>query len=228
MIKKLLALSILMFAYPFAASADITTNMVGDARDGIPDNLEVAVTTVIVDGVATVTVNLDAMALTHPDVTMQNFFFNMVGSSDDYVVAIVAPSGWVVGDGTNAQGSGSADFMFEWIDAPGGERNNIDVSQNLVFTIRLVQGDIADANFTGAARSMSDVGNGQIGAHLRSLSGGCSGFVWGNWTGTSDTPVGQGTEEVCGSTTVPEPGTLGLLGLGLLGMGLRRRRIVSN
>ena len=46
MVKKLLTLSILLLSFPFVVSADpiLETNMVGDTRDGIPDNLVVAVT----------------------------------------------------------------------------------------------------------------------------------------------------------------------------------------
>ena len=125
MLRKILATAALLLLLPFAANADIVTNMVGDARAGIPDNLEVSVTVVInANGSATVTVNLDPMSTTHPDVKMQNFFFNMAGISSDYSLDLDQPSGWVVVDGGNAQGSGRADFEFEWIDAPGGPNIN--------------------------------------------------------------------------------------------------------
>ena len=224
MFRKFISTAALLLLLPFAANADLVTNMVGDARDGIPDNLEVAVTVVIVNGLATVTVDLAPMIGDHDDVKMHNFFFNMAGDADDYWISVVAPDGWVIGDGTNAQASGGADFAFEWIDAPGPPNNNVNIGQTLVFVIGMAnESDITDGHFTGAGSAWSDVGSGQIGAHLQSLSDtGCSGFVWGDWTGASDTPVGDGTETTC-TSSVPEPGTLGLLGLGILGLATRRR-----
>jgi len=226
MIRKILAVAALVVLMPFAANADLTTNMVGDARVGVPDNLVVNVSVVIDgDGIATVTVDLSPMTSTHPDVKMQNFFFNMDGAYADYAVAIVSPGTWSITTGENAQASGGADFMFEYNDS-GTPPNNVNVTTPLVFTIQLAGGGgMTDALFTGANTSSSDVGSGQIGAHLQSLNGGCSGFVWGVWEGSSEGPVGDGSERVCDSTSVPEPGTLGLLGLGLLGLAARRRRI---
>lgn len=60
-------------------------------------------------------------------------------------------------------------------------------------------------------------------AHVQGISPNCSGWV-GDYIGEGGTaPSNSGS---CGSTNVPEPGTLGLLGLGLFGMaaGMRRRR----
>lgn len=62
-------------------------------------------------------------------------------------------------------------------------------------------------------------------AHIQGIEPDCSGWV-GSYTGPGGIPPSN--DGPCGGTSVPEPGTLGLLGLGLaaLGMGFGRRKQV--
>ena len=78
--------------------------------------------------------------------------------------------------------------------------------------------------FAGYSESNFDIGtSGWIAAaHIQGIQPDCSGWIGAYGGGTVNNGSGS-----CGSTSVPEPATLGLFGLGLLGLGLgfgRRRK----
>ena len=62
-------------------------------------------------------------------------------------------------------------------------------------------------------------------AHIIGFGSDCSGAVIGLYseTNTAGDGVGDG-QRWCGSTSVPGLGTLSLLGVGLIGLGMSRRR----
>lgn len=79
------------------------------------------------------------------------------------------------------------------------------------YTVRLI--GVNESNFV-----MNRAGYLSV-AHVQGISPNCSG-----WIGDNGAAANNPGTQCGGSTSVPEPGTLALLGLGLLGVGLARRR----
>ena len=206
-------------AVPFTITAQLT----GDIRLNNPDNLVVNVS---IAGDTTSNQafwTIDINSLLHSGIKLDEFYFNMTGSASDYSFSNFSPTGWAINAPASVQGAGGTSFMFEALD-PSGPPNAADVTntQNLTFTMTYVGLLTQNAFLNAPTATSNDAGSGQLGVHLQSLTttGNCgnstncsdSGFAFGNFNGGS--PPQQ----------IPEPGVLLLVGAGLLGLGLTRRR----
>lgn len=202
-------------AAPFTITADLT----GDFRVENPDGILIHVT---IQGdtdsnVTTWVVDLDS-PVTHPDMNLGAFAFNLLGGTfSDFSFSAISPGGWTFSTGNNVPGSGGADFVIESNDPPGPS-NNVTNSIPLMFTLTFNLGNFTEAMFHDAPLSTGGgipAPGAQLGAHVRSLStAGCSGcsdsgFASGNY----DRPP----------TSVPEPSSLLLMGIGFGAVVLRRR-----
>lgn len=211
-------------AVPFVINAQL----LGDIRAANPDGLIVDVTIAGDDMSNTTMWTVDINSPLHPNIKLDEFYFNLSVNAADVSFANFTPAGWAANSPASVQGAGGTAFTFEILD-PAGPPNALDVtnSLNLTFDAILNTGNWSTSIFTNADIAMSnDAGSGQLGAHLQSLTLGNpgdpatsdSGFAFGNYVVTGDTP------------SVPEPAVYAMLGMGVLMLGatgLRRRRAKS-
>lgn len=214
------------YADPISISAQLT----GDPRPGNPDNLVVDVTITGDTTSNSVNFKIDINSLLHPNVKLDEFYFNVVGLAGDYSFSGFSPAGWAISSPASPAGGGGISFLFEALD-PAGPPNADDVTNtvDLLFTMTKSTGNFSANDFLNAGTSCSNdatLGCGQLGAHLQSLVAGGgesdSGFALGNYTSSTS------TTSTTGGTTgnIPEPSSSGLvfMGLGLVGASFWMRR----
>lgn len=206
-----------------ASAFPIIAQLTGDIRPDNPDDLIVDVTITSIDA-NTVQWVVDLNSPAHPDMKLDEFYFNLSGDATDYSFSDFDPGAWTVNTPASVAGAGGASFMFEAVDPPPGPPVDVTNSQTLTFLMHCLIADCTDANFLDAPVSNSnDAGSGQLGAHLQSLNAAAgqsdSGFAFGNYEGDD----GGGPPQ-----QIPEPGSLLLLGVALAAAGLtlgRRRHL---
>ena len=190
----------------------------GDGRLENPDDLNILVT-VTADSTSNVSnwvIDL-AMDDRHPAAALHELYFNLLGSSTDYMVTNVSLPTWSLSgtDVKKAKGSGNAGFMFE-LDGPN---NTVTNGTALSFDVMKMTGLFSPDDFLlagdGCSRDAA-LGCGQLGAHIGSLTAAAgqadSGFALGDFS--LRTTVAQ----------VPEPGLAAVFGLGVAAFVARRRR----
>jgi hypothetical protein len=205
-LKRLIFGAVLAGTTSLASAFPLTAQLTGDPRPDNPDSLIVDVTITQVDS-DTVQWLVDINSPAHPDVKLDEFYFNLTGLAADYFFYDFNPADWAVNSPATVQGLGGATFLFEALDPPGPpDAADITNAQSLSFLMDVVSGTLSESLFLNADDTCSnEVATfcGQLGAHLQSLVAGQgesdSGFALGNYV---DRPV-----------TIPEPGSLALLGV---------------
>lgn len=215
-IKQLLA-GAALYAVASAASAFVINGTLDlDPRyPGLDNNFDINVSINAVGDTANWTVTLVS---TQPTSFIGEFYFNAGGGP--FTFSAFNPGTWhVISPASEVGGGnwGSDGFVYEADNTVNGNNNRVYAGQSLTFTMTKSNGNFAQSDFLNALCSTTTAFSGcwQLGAHIQGVNLGQvnSIFVVGNYDVPS-TP-----------RSVPEPGTLALIGASLLGLGALRRRV---
>jgi len=198
-ISGIIALAVLLLNVSSSHADTISVTQPG-ATDGFGSTYMLSAN--CTGSVCNVTLTIDSTHATNPDISAVDF---KIGSSDTFSGTVAAPNGtWNTSSGSLGNGG------------CGNNSGGFICSQAASTSSFAATGGILTWSWTGV-----DVTGDLTINHV--------GYKYDNGTGTlngmivSDSTFGGGG----GGTSVPEPGVLQLLGVGLVGLGMMRRRLLS-